>query len=334
MMSPRARADESAREGSAVGPADSSSRGTAKLLGMTGAVLSSLIAAALAFGYARPVTVFEALAALRLRVSGVRSAHVQAGPHRLHYFEAGSGPPLVLVHGLASNATQDWGRLIGPLSRRFHVYAPDLPGFGRSERPPDADYSIPMQVEAVRAFMDAKGVRRARVAGISMGGWIAARLAGESPERVELLVLVDAAGMRPDGPAIPAEALLPRDEEGVRRLVAVVRHNAPVPPSFVALDILARRLREEWIIRRALESMRDGEDWLNGTLGKAELPTLIVWGRQDVLIPASYGEALNAELPRAELVVLDGCGHVPIADCPEAFDRVVVPFLSAGDAAR
>jgi pimeloyl-ACP methyl ester carboxylesterase len=60
------------------------------------------------------------------------------------------------------------------------------------------------------------------------------------------------------------------------------------------------------------------------------MPVLIVWGRQDVLIPASYGEALKAELPRAELVVLDGCGHVPIADCPEAFDRAVVAFLSAG----
>ena len=298
----------------------------------SGAVLSALILVLLGFGYARPVTVFEGWAALRLRLAGVRSAHVQAGPYRLHYLEAGSGPPLVLVHGLASNATQDWGRLIGPLSRQFHVYAPDLPGFGRSERPPDADYSIPMQVEAVRAFMDAKGVRRARVAGISMGGWIAARLAGESPERVERLVLVDAAGMRPDGPAIPAEALLPRDEEGVRRLVATVRHNAPVPPSFVARDILALRLREEWIVRRALESMRAGRDWLNGTLGRADMPVLIVWGRQDVLIPVAYGEALKAELPHAELVVLDGCGHVPIADCPAAFDRAFVPFLAKGDA--
>lgn len=286
--------------------------------------------AAVGFAYARPVAVFETWGALRLRASGVRSAQVQAGPYRLRYLEAGSGPPLVLVHGLGSHAAQDWGRLMAPLGRGFHVLAPDLPGFGRSERPPDADYSIPMQVEAVRAFMDANGVRRARLAGISMGGWIAARLAGESPERVERLVLVDAAGMRPDGPAIPAEALLPRDEEGVRRLVATVRRNAPVPPFFVARDILALRLREEWIVRRALESMRNGDDWLNGTLGRADMPVLVVWGKQDVLIPVAYGTALAAEFPRAELAVLDGCGHVPIADCPEAFDEAVVPFLAAG----
>ena len=294
------------------------------VLGLSGAAL-------VGFSYARPLTVLEAYGAAHLRLEGVRSAQVQAGPYRLRYLEAGSGPPLVLVHGLGSSATQDWGRLIAPLSRRFHVYAPDLPGFGESERPAAADYSIPMQVEAVRAFMEAKGFRRARVAGLSMGGWIVSRLAGERPEMVERLVVVDAAGMRPERPDIPAEVLLPHDEEGVRRLVAAVRHNAPVPPSFVARDLLARRLREEWITRRALESMRDGGYWLNGTLGRADMPVLVVWGKQDALIPVAYAAGLAAEFPRAELVVLDGCGHVPMADCPEAFDRAVLPFLSAGN---
>jgi pimeloyl-ACP methyl ester carboxylesterase len=294
-------------------------------------VLALSCAALFGFAYTRPVAVFEAWGTLRLRMSGVRSAHVQAGSWRLHYLEAGSGPPLILVHGLGSHAAQDWGRLIVRLDRGFHVYAPDLPGFGESERRASADYSIPMQVEAVRAFMEAKGVRRARVAGISMGGWIVSRLAGEYPGMVERLVVVDAAGMRPQRADIPAEVLLPRDEEGVRRLVGAVRNNAPVPPSFVARDILSRRLREEWIVRRTLESMRTGRDWLNGTLGRADMPVLVVWGRQDRLIPVAYATELQAEFPRAELTVLDGCGHVPMADCPEAFDRAVIPFLSAED---
>jgi pimeloyl-ACP methyl ester carboxylesterase len=293
-------------------------------------VPSALTAAVLGFAYARPLTVLDAYAAAHLRWDGVRSAQVQAGPYRLRYLEAGSGPPLVLVHGLGSSATQDWGRLIAPLGRRFHVYAPDLPGFGESERPAAADYSIPMQVEAVRAFMQAVGVGRARVAGLSMGGWIVSRLAGEHPEMVERLVVVDAAGMRPERPDIPAEVLLPRDEAGVQRLVAAVRHKAPIPPSFVARDILAHRLREEWITRRTLESMRAGRDWLNGTLGRADMPVVVIWGKQDALIPVAYAEGLRAEFPHAVLEVLDGCGHVPMADCPEAFDRVLVPFLAAG----
>jgi pimeloyl-ACP methyl ester carboxylesterase len=296
------------------------------------AVLVLLVGALLGFAYAQPVTVFETYAGLRLRLSGVHTRHVQAGAFRLRYLEAGSGPPLVLVHGLASSATQDWGRLVAPLGRRFHVYAPDLPGFGESEQPAGADYSIPMQVEALRAFMVAVGVARARVAGLSMGGWIVCRLAGSHPEMVERLVVVDAAGMRPDGPRIPAEVFLPHDEEGVLRLLAAVRNNAPVPPSFVARDILARWLREEWVVRRALESMSAGRDWLNGTLGRADMPVLVVWGKQDRLIPVAYANPLAAEFPRAELRILDGCGHVPIADCPEAFDREVLPFLTAADA--
>ena len=296
------------------------------------AVLGLALAVFLGFAYAEPVSLFEAWGALRLRLSGVRSRQVLAGPYRLHYLEAGAGPPLLLVHGLASSATQDWGRLIGPLGRRFHVFAPDLPGFGESERPTAADYSIPMQVEAVRSFMAAVGLHRARVAGLSMGGWIVCRLAGLHPESVERLVVVDAAGMRPDGPSIPAEVLLPHDEEGVRRLAAAVRHKAPVPPSFVARDILERRRHEEWIVRRALESMAAGRDWLNGTLSRASMPVLVVWGKQDALIPVHYAAPLAAEFPRAELRVLDGCGHVPVADCPDAFDREFVPFLAATEA--
>jgi len=285
----------------------------------------------LVFAYLRPVSVIDTAGELALRLSGVRSAYVQAGPYRLRYLESGKGPPLVLVHGLGSNAMQDWGRLIAPLGRSYHVFAPDLPGFGRSERPRAADYGIPMQVEAVRAFMSAVGVSKARVAGLSMGGWIAARLAGEHPELVERLVIVAPAGMRPAVSArIPAEVLLPQDEAGVRRLVAAVRHKPPTLPSFLACDILAHRQREEWIVRRTLESMRAGRDWLDGTLGRAQMPVLILWGKEDRLIPVAYAAPLQAEFGHAELKLLDDCGHVAMADCPETFDRELTAFL-AGD---
>lgn len=296
------------------------------------ALAALLVAGALVMGaYLRPVAVLRGAGELWLWLSGVHSRYAQAGPFELRYLEAGSGPPLVLVHGLASNALQDWGRLVAPLARRYHVYAPDLPGFGRSERPANADYSIPMQVEALRAFLEAVGVSRARVAGISMGGWIVARLAGEHPELVERLVVVAPAGMRPEDSApIPAEALLPRDEAGVRRLIATIRHKPPAAPSFLVRDILAERLREEWIVRRALESMRPGKDWLNGTLARAEMPVLIVWGKQDALLPVAYAASLQAEFKHATLTVLDGCGHVPMADCPQQFDAVMTAFLAAG----
>ena len=292
--------------------------------------LLALVAALVVVAYLRPVAVLRETGELLLRLAGVHSEYAQAGPYRLRYLEAGSGPPLLLVHGLASNAALDWGRLIAPLARSYHVYAPDLPGFGRSERPASGDYSIPMQVEAVRAFLGRIGVPRARVAGLSMGGWIAARLAGEHPELVERLVLVDAAGMRPvDEAPIPAEALLPHDEAGVRRLITTVRYKPPPAPFFLVRDILAERLREEWIVRRAFESMRPGKDWLNGTLARATMPVLIVWGKQDALISVKYAATLQAEFAHATLTVLDGCGHIPMADCPQQVEEVMIPFLAA-----
>ena len=108
-------------------------------------------------------------------------------------------------------------------------------------------------------------------------------------------------------------------------------------PPFLARDILQRRLAEEWVVRRALESMSGGRDWLNGTLGHAGMPVLIVWGKQDRLIAAAYAAPLQSELAHARLELLDGCGHVPIADCPQEFDRVLTGFLAevpAADSAR
>jgi len=296
------------------------------------ALAALLVAGALVMGaYLRPVAVLRGAGELWLWLSGVHSRYAQAGAYRLRYLEAGSGPPLLLVHGLGSNAAQDWGRLVAPLARSYHVYAPDLPGFGRSERPPNADYSIPMQVEAVRAFLEAVGVSRARVAGLSMGGWIVARLAGERPQLVERLVLVDPAGLRPeDGSPIPVEVLFPRDVAGVRRMIAAIRYKPPWAPAFLLRDILAVRKREEWIVRRALESMRPGKDWVNGTLARADMPVLIIWGKQDELIPVAYAAPYLAELAHAKLTVLDGCGHVPMADCPKEFDAALSEFLAAG----
>jgi pimeloyl-ACP methyl ester carboxylesterase len=298
---------------------------------LVAALAALLVIVALAV-YLRPVRVLEAAGELRLRWAGVRSRDVEVGPYRLRYFEAGRGEPLLLVHGLGSSALVEWGRELPSLAHDYHVYAPDLPGFGRSERSPSAPYGIPMQVEAVRAFLQAVGVPRARVVGISMGGWISARLAIEHPELVERLVLVAPAGMRPEDSApVPAEALLPRDEAGVRRLLATVRSRPPALPSFLARDMLRQQLREQWVVRRTLESMRAGNDWLNGRLGAIRAPVLLLWGTKDVLIPPSYAEPIQAELPGATLVRLEGCGHVVPGDCPEEFARELRPFLAATD---
>ena len=285
------------------------------------------------FAYARPLTVLERPASCCCGFRASAARYAQAGPHRLRYLESGAGPPLVLVHGLGSNAMQDWGRLMAPLGRQLPRVRPGPAGLrplrtaGRGRlRDPDAGRGRArlhggrgrLEGARRRASRWAAGSPRASRASTrsSSSGWSWSRPRGCGPRR------------RPD----PGRSPVP-PRRG--RRAPPGRHRPPQAArdaSFLVRDVLARRLREEWIVRRTLESMAAGRDWLDGTLGRADMPVLIVWGKQDRLIPVAYAAPLQAEFPHAALELLDGCGHVPMADCPEAFDRELRPFLAGAEA--
>ncbi|HEY0163206.1 MAG TPA: alpha/beta fold hydrolase, partial [Edaphobacter sp.] len=181
-------------------------------------VIVVIAVAAGAFFYWNPLWVADNLVQLGLWRAGVKSEYVEAGGYRLHYFEAqpagGGGEPLLLIHGLGARS-EEWAKMIPAMAQRgFHVYAPDLPGYGRSSRPADADYSIAMEENAMVAFAKAVGLQRTFVGGWSMGGWIAAKLTLDHPEMVERLVLYDSAGLY--FPAeFGADLFLPSDAAGV-----------------------------------------------------------------------------------------------------------------------
>jgi pimeloyl-ACP methyl ester carboxylesterase len=133
-------------------------------------IAAALVIAALLFVYLRPLTVVFVLHAAYLRAIGMRSSFVRVGPHRIHYFDSGGdGPPLVMVHGVASRAA-DAAPLYRALSRTHRIYALDLLGYGDSDHPRDSDYSVRTQAAVVRGFMDALDIGQADVMGISMGG--------------------------------------------------------------------------------------------------------------------------------------------------------------------
>jgi pimeloyl-ACP methyl ester carboxylesterase len=157
------------------------------------AVLLLLIVVAGVIFYTNPLWVSDQMLRFALWRQGVKSDSIDAGGYRFHYFEAkpaqGEGTPLLLIHGLGARA-EDWSRMIPALAAQgFHVYAPDLPGYGRSSRPADADYSITMEEAAVVSFMQAVHLSRADIGGWSMGGWVVMKLALDHPELVDSLVI-------------------------------------------------------------------------------------------------------------------------------------------------
>jgi pimeloyl-ACP methyl ester carboxylesterase len=262
---------------------------------------------------------------------GVKSEYVDAGGYRLHYFEAassnGGGTPLVLVHGLGARG-EDWAAMIPALAAQgFHVYAPDLLGYGRSAKP-DVDYSISLEEQTVVQFMQAVHVPRADVGGWSMGGWIVMKLAMDRPEMVDRLAIYDSAGVYFPASWEP-ELFTPSDVIGVTKLIGMLSPKPQPLPGFVAEAALRKLEANAWVIRRSMTAMTNGRDLLDFRLYKISQPMLIMWGAQDELIPVSVGESIHKSVPQSVLNIVEGCGHLAPEECPRPVIAGTVEFLKA-----
>jgi pimeloyl-ACP methyl ester carboxylesterase len=258
---------------------------------------------------------------------GVKSDYIEAGGYRLHYFEAGAadGTPLVLVHGLGARG-EDWGAMIPSLAAQgFHVYVPDLLGYGRSPKP-DVSYSISLQEQTVAAFMQAVHVSKADVGGWSMGGWVAMKLALDHPEMVDRLIVYDSAGLYFPATFGP-ELFTPSDPAGVRKLIAILTPKPRVIPDFAAEAMVRKLQGNAWVVNRSTASMIGGRDLLDFRLHDISQPMLIVWGAQDELIPLASGEAIHREVPQSVLDIVGGCGHLAPAECAKPVLEGTVEFL-------
>ncbi|MFQ6059660.1 MAG: alpha/beta fold hydrolase [Anaerolineae bacterium] len=264
---------------------------------------------------------------------------------KTRYWVCGDGPPVVLIHGLGASV-EFWERNMAALGERFRVYALDLVGFGRTDKP-NLEPSLEMAVRHVIGFLDAQGVERASLVGNSMGGLIALVAAGRFPERVEKLVLVDSAGLGRrihwgfralSLPGIGALAM--RFRPNVRSMRLVRRYMCH-DPNTLSDEWLARRVEmlQAPEARRALfTTLRYGVNlWgvrphlvreADESLAHVTAPTLVVWGREDRMLPLADAMAGWERIPGARLEVWEGCGHVPQLEKPDEFNRLVTSFLS------
>ena len=283
--------------------------------------------AALVFIDLRPLTVVFAARDLYLFLIGMRGADVRVGPHRIHYLAGGEGPPLVIVHGVASRA-DDGAPIYRALMRRHRVYALDLLGYGDSDKPRDSDYSITTQTDVVRGFMDALHIRQADVMGVSMGGWITLKLAAEHPERVRKLILVASAGL--EFPTTLGEtAFSPTNLDELRVTLALQTDQAARIPTFVLRDLLRRSKEKAWIVKRSMASMLTLHDALDHKLQRVTMPVLLVWGTADRIVPYFVAAKMKHEMPHAELVTLQGCGHLAIIECRAEALPAIERFLTS-----
>lgn len=276
-----------------------------------------------------PIWFDDQLTRFQLARAGIHSRWLVLEGMNIHYIEGGAGKPIVLVHGLASEAQRDWARLAPDLVHAgYHVYAPDLPGFGQSDKPNGRTYSIPEQAAFVASFLDANHLSETALAGLSMGGWIAATVALKQPRRVSRLLLFDSAGLLFKPPFDPA-LFTPRSSEEIDRLLELVGEPARLP-AFVKNDFLELTKRDGWVVQRALRSMLAGGDVLDSRFSALKMPLLIVWGRLDRVTPLPLAESMHAAAPQSILAVCDGAGHVAQLTCADRITPVVLAFLAGG----
>jgi len=251
---------------------------------------------------------------------------------RIHYVDVGAGPTVILLHGLADDVGV-WGSVVPALAAKHRVIALDQVGFGRSDKPL-LNYRVSTFVDFLDGFLNELKIKRASLVGNSLGGWVAADFALKHPDRIERLVLSDAAGY-----AALAKTMDPRALNALRLASREdIRYLGPLTfrdKRFYEDVDLAFKQRvtagDSYTVSQLLDSMICGEDVLDGQLGAIEKPTLILWGRDDKLIPVSFAARFNKEINASQLRIIDGCGHMPHVECAEKFNHALLQFLGEAE---
>ena len=293
---------------------------------------------------------------MRPGIMDIERREVALQGQRVHYLVAGSGPPLLVLHGVGENGAY-WHTVLPGLAERYTVYAPDLPGYGDSEplapgtpgAPGTGDGPTPARFAAVMAdFLDAvtaPDAGPALVVGHSLGGSIALELALHHPDRVRRLVLEDSAGL--GGyvtPTLRAMTLPGYGDLAVgmarwgigagtrawARIPLMFAWPSSAPPEWVAeqhrLATVPDHLTTTLAALRAQVSPIGQRRVYLDDLPRIQVPTLVVWGEQDKVLPVSQARAAAARLPEGRLVVIPQCGHVPHLERPDRFLQAIHAF--------
>jgi pimeloyl-ACP methyl ester carboxylesterase len=304
-------------------------------------LLALLVIAAIAFTvfwFARPADV--SFDEVRGSIPNAEYSHfADIDGVRIHYQEKGTGAPLLLLHGFTSS-TYSWKDVFEPLSKTFRVIAVDFKGFGFSGKP-DGDYSRRAQATLIAHLLDYLKIDQAWLCGNSMGGEIALNVALLNPQRIAGLILIDSGGVEVPGGGSLAPGYL---------LIPVVGR------VLTALSLTSDKLVRQGLEKRFYDRSKVTEERVTNyyrplrtrggqlaalrartqadlfpieqDLSRINVPTLIIWGAQDALIPLEAGRKMSSLIKTSKLVVFESCGHLPEEEMPGRVVDEVIPYIA------
>lgn len=273
--------------------------------------------------------------------------HIEIHGHDVAFSSGGSGPVLLLVHGMAGSSST-WSPVVPQLTEHFTVIAPDLLGHGVSAKP-RGDYSLGAFASLLRDLLDALGHDRATVIGQSLGGGIAMQFAYQYPERCERLVLVSSGGLGDEVSLVLRALSLPGVEYVLPVLCARQLHDAGsaivrfvgrlgvnLPPQLAQLWASYGSLADDETRAAFLNTLRAVVDFSGQRVSAknrlnlaADVPTLIIWGDRDPIIPVHHAHSTHELLPGSRLEIFEGVGHFPQCEQPERFSALVAEFIAS-----
>ncbi|RYE80504.1 MAG: alpha/beta fold hydrolase [Myxococcales bacterium] len=271
--------------------------------------------------------------------------------HERAFVKAGEGPVLLLLHGLACDHTT-WSAVIEKLARRYTVIAPDLLGHGESAKP-RADYSLGGYANGMRDLLTVLGIDKVTVVGHSFGGGVAMQFAYQFPERTQRMILVAPGGMGPEVTPLIRALTLPGAHQvlglatlpGIRQIGKAALRLLHRSGSIHARDLVevadiyesmkdpAARKAIRHLTRAVVDTRGQIVTMVDRAYLTQAMPMLVIWGRQDMVLPSKQADNVELIAPGAVVEVMDNCGHFPQKDHPERFVKVVDAFIRNTEAA-
>jgi pimeloyl-ACP methyl ester carboxylesterase len=266
--------------------------------------------------------------------TGVAEKYVTLSHGKTRYYEAGTGHPTILLHGVGFTAGADnWVLNLGPLSSKLRVIAPDCVGWGKGDRL-DLEYSFAYLVDFIRELQDALGLESSNIVGHSMGGWLASLFAYESPNRVDKLVLVASGGAAPRTLNSMTNFKPPARDQLLAQLKTRFDPNADID-----LEAYADKEMEKANIPGAVEAYQRILNHMNNNVTRQryntlrrmpyiKAPTLVIWGRQDSTNALELGEQTHQAIKGSKMIVIENCEHYIPTEHPTEFNNALLEFLA------
>ena len=300
------------------------------------AVSLGLALTTLGVAVAMPGKVLDAEFARQRWLAGASVHSIRVLDHRWTYLEAGQGPLVVMLHGF-TGSKENWLPVMRELARNHRVIAPDLPGWGESERLPDGDYGPDAQVERIAAFLRALGPKPALVVGHSMGGQFLGMLAARHPELVGPVTLMSSAGVKFEqnnfGRAVLAghNPFEVQTRAQLHRYLGIVFTDPPFVPWPADEAIVRKRRVDVGFEQKVLDGIGRGPGAfaLQDELGRIQSPVLLLWCRDDKVIDVSAAAVFAQGLAHSQTALLDDCGHMPMMAQPGKVASALRRFIAA-----